>query len=118
MNDALEQLLKDLNNGQLHGAISNLGKILGVSHVAISNWVSGKAKPSEDNIKKIAQLLKRSEKEIQKIFDFSNSKNIIGNNNTMIINENEMLKEKNKLLQEKIKFLEDQISFYKKKSKK
>ena len=118
MKEVLEQLIKDLNNGKMHGATSNIGKLLGVSHVSIHNWLTGKANQSEDNIKKMAKILNRPEKEIQKIFDFSNSNNIIGDNNSMYINENKQLKERITLLEEKIKFLEEQVLFYKEKSKK
>ena len=74
MKEVLEQLIKDLNNGKMHGATSNIGKLLGVSHVSIHNWLTGKANPSEDNIKKMAKILNRPEKEIQKIFAIKDSK--------------------------------------------
>jgi len=118
MNKDLEKVLKELNNGKIYGSQKKLADKLKVTEVAVSQWLSGKAIPSFDNIKKMSKIFNKSEKEIQKIFDFSNSNTIIGDNNTMIFNENKQLKEKIKLLEERNKFLEEQISFYKEKSKK
>lgn len=112
------ELLKKHNNGILRGSQRKLAKDLGYNETSISNISSGRAKPSEELIKSMSKVLKVKEDELKKIFDLSNSNNIIGDNNTMILNENDQLKEKIKLLEERIKFLDEQVSFYKEKSKK
>ena len=112
------ELLKKHNNGILRGSQRKLAKDLGYNETSISNISSGRAKPSEELIKAMSKVLKVKEEELQKIFDFSNSNNIIGDNNSMYINENKQLKERITLLEEKIKFLEEQVLFYKEKSKK
>lgn len=118
MEEALEQLIKDLNKGKMHGATSNIGKLLGVSHVAIHNWFTGKATPSEENIKKMAKILNRSEKDIQKIF-VQNS-NIANSNsfNTSIANaekkEIELLKKEIELKNKEIELLKKELKLNKK----
>ena len=114
----LEDLLKSINSGKKASAQRQLAKLLGVSDTSVSNWFSKNKKPSEDNISKMAKIFNTSEKELKKIFDFSNSNNIICYSNSMYIKENNKLKEIITLLEEKIKFLEEQVLFYKEKSKK
>ena len=95
-----------------------LADILDVSATMVGLWCNQKTEPSADMLSKLSKIFNKPEKEIQKIFDFSNSNNIIGDNNSMYINENKQLKERITLLEEKIKFLEEQVLFYKEKSKK
>lgn len=113
MNKELENLIKELNNGKLFGATSNIAKWLNISHVAVSNWLKGKAFPSEDNIEKIAKKTKRNFDDIKKIFEFNVQSKNIGSFNNATSEEIKNYKERIKLLEEKIAFLEEKITFYK-----
>ena len=65
-----EELLKEINNGIVRGAQTKIAKDLGVSHVSVLRWFSGQLKPSEENLKKMSQIYKISEKEIKEAFDW------------------------------------------------
>lgn len=63
-----EELLKKINNGIVRGAATKLANLLDISHVSVSRWISGQLKPSEENVAKMAKLLKVSEYEIKAAF--------------------------------------------------
>lgn len=64
----LENLLQEWNNGVLRGARRRLSEELKINEATVSMWVSGRAKASEENIKKMAKLFKISEHEIKAAF--------------------------------------------------
>lgn len=115
MNKELENLIKELNNGKLFGATSNIAKWLNISHVAVSNWLNGKTLPSEDNIEKMAKKTKKDYDDIKKIFELNYQSNNKNSFNKISTNEINNYKERIKLLEEKIAFLEEKITFYKNK---
>lgn len=113
MEKEIEDLIKLLNNGKIYGINSKLAKKLQVSDVAVRNWFSGIAKPSKENICKLAKLIGKKEDDVKKIFELNyNSKNSNSFNN-YTMEEIKNYKERIKLLEEKISFLEEKIKFYK-----
>lgn len=64
----LEELLKEWNNGVLRGARRRLSEELGINEATVSMWVSGRAKPSEENIKKMSKIFDISEEKIKAAF--------------------------------------------------
>lgn len=119
MQEALEKFLKEINNGKIRGSQQVIAKALGIDYTSVSKWYSGKNKPSEDNISKMAKKFKKSQKEIEKIF-LSNSSEVreenINKNELEILRKELRLKdEKINMLEKQIKFLEEQINFYKEK---
>lgn len=107
----LEILIKELNNGKLHGATIAISKMLNISNVSVHNWLVGKSVPSEDNIKKLAKKVKRNPEDIQKIF-IDNSKNINSNNVNSFNNSDN--KKEIELLQKEIKLKDKEIELLKK----
>ena len=65
---SLEQLLKDFNGGILRGSQSKIAAALKVSTGNVSDWVSGRTNPSEENIKKMAKLFGVEEREVRAAF--------------------------------------------------
>lgn len=61
-------LLKKWNNGIERGAQARLVAETGLSKALVSNYISGRQKPSEAAIKKIAKVLQVSEEELENIF--------------------------------------------------
>lgn len=69
---SFENLLKKWNNGIERGAQARLVAETGLSKSLISNYISGRQKPSEAAIKKIAKILEVSVKELENAFGFEN----------------------------------------------
>ena len=65
---SFENLLKKWNNGIERGAQARLVAETGLSKALISNYISGRQKPSEAAIKKIANVLKVTPEELEDIF--------------------------------------------------
>lgn len=65
---SFENLLKKWNNGIERGAQARLVEETGLSKALISNYISGRQKPSEAAIKKIANVLKVSPEELENVF--------------------------------------------------
>jgi len=63
-----EELLKEWNNGIIRGSQLKLARVMGLSHVSITRWFSGQQIPSEENIKKMAKIFKKSEEDINALF--------------------------------------------------
>jgi SOS-response transcriptional repressor LexA len=63
-----ETFLKEINNGILRGAQATLAKKLDVSPPSVMRWFSGEQVVSEENIKKMSKIFKKSEEEIKEIF--------------------------------------------------
>lgn len=108
------ELLKKFNGGIVRGSQRSLAQKLNIDESSIANFRKGRQTPSEKLLKKMAQVLKTKESELQKIFEINNSGyvstgdiNINYNEKLKIKNkEIELLKQENNLLKEKIKFLE------------
>lgn len=66
---SFENLLKKWNGGIERGAQARLVAETGLSKALISNYISGRQKPSEAAIKKIAQALQISEEELDNVFN-------------------------------------------------
>lgn len=66
-----EELLKKWNNGILRGSQAKLAEKLAVASPTISEWISGKKSPSEENIKKMSKIFNNTEEEIKGIFGIS-----------------------------------------------
>ena len=62
------ELLKQINEGQIRGAQAKLASKLGLSTASVANWFSGKSFPSAENIKKMARAYKLDEKELKATF--------------------------------------------------
>ena len=62
------ELLKKMNNGKERGAQAILASKLNISTASVANWFSGKNYPTEENIKKIAQISKSNIEEVRKAF--------------------------------------------------
>lgn len=73
----LEKLLQNWNNGVLRGARRRLAEHLKINEATVSMWLSGRTKPSEENIKKMSKIFKVSETEIQKAFGDKNISNMV-----------------------------------------
>lgn len=69
---SFENLLKKWNNGIERGAQARLVAETGLSKSLISNYISGRQKPSETAIKKIAKVLGVSVEELENAFGFEN----------------------------------------------
>ncbi|MBQ3835351.1 MAG: helix-turn-helix transcriptional regulator, partial [Elusimicrobia bacterium] len=54
MQKILEDFLKNINNGRLFKAQITIASKLNIARASVSKWCSGKAMPSEENIKKMA----------------------------------------------------------------
>lgn len=65
---SFENLLKKWNNGIERGAQARLVAETGLSKALISNYISGRQRPSEIAIKKIAKVLGVSVEELENIF--------------------------------------------------
>ena len=65
---SFENLLKKWNNGIERGAQARLVEETGLSKALISNYISGRQKPSEAAIKKIANVLKVTPEELENVF--------------------------------------------------
>lgn len=65
---SFENLLKKWNNGIERGAQARLVEKTGLSKALISNYISGRQKPSEAAIKKIANVLKVTPEELENVF--------------------------------------------------
>lgn len=63
-----EELLAELNDGVLRGAQAKLANLLKLSTPTVSEWMAGKKKPSVENIKKMAKIFNKSEKELKNIW--------------------------------------------------
>ena len=63
-----EELLKAFNGGILRGSQAKLANLLEISTPTVSEWVSGKKKPSEENIKKMAKIFRKTEQELKTIW--------------------------------------------------
>ena len=66
---SFENLLKKWNGGIERGAQARLVAETGLSKALVSNYISGRQKPSEAAIKKIAQALQISEEELDNVFN-------------------------------------------------
>lgn len=66
---SFENLLKKWNGGIERGAQARLVAETGLSKALISNYISGRQKPSEAAIKKIAQALQISAEELDNVFN-------------------------------------------------
>lgn len=66
---SFENLLKKWNGGIERGAQARLVAETGLSKALISNYISGRQKPSEVAIKKIAQALQISAEELDNVFN-------------------------------------------------
>lgn len=62
------ELLKEWNSGIERGAQARFAQDMKLSQSAITRWMSGAQIPSEENIKKMSKLFKKSEEEIKEIF--------------------------------------------------
>lgn len=113
----LEILVKELNNGKIYGATSNISKLLKISNVSVHNWFVGKSIPSEDNIVKIAKKTKRKPEDVQKIFienSTINSNNKNSFNYTSDTKEIELLKKEIELKNKEIELLKKEMELLKK----
>ncbi len=99
-----ENLLKDFNSGIKAGSQSKLAKKLGIVSQAVNQWLSGKTVPSEENIIKMAKILKKSQKELEDVFKSDNDKNEI----EALKKENETLKKELELRYNLIEFLKEE----------
>ena len=62
------ELLKKINNGKERGGQAILASKLNISTASVANWFSGKNYPTEENIKKIAQISNSNIEEVRKVF--------------------------------------------------
>lgn len=113
---ALEDLVKELNNGRTFGATISISKMLNISDVSVHNWFVGKSVPSEENIKKIAKKTKRKFEDVQKIFVENANINSYNKNSFNSDNKKEIeLKDKEiELLKKEIELLKKEIQILKK----
>jgi SOS-response transcriptional repressor LexA len=74
--DKFEEMLKEWNNGILKGAQSRLANEMNLSHAAIVRWKKGIQFPSEENIKKMSKIFKKTEDKIERAFSFIKEKNM------------------------------------------
>ncbi len=121
MNKELKEFVKEINKGKIRGSQQIIAKALGIDYTSVSKWYSGKNKPSEENIIKMANIFKKDAEEIKKIF-FSNTteqrEENIGRNEIELLKKEIVLRdEKISILEKQIKFLEEQVAFYKEKLK-
>lgn len=138
MQKKIQDFLKEANNGRIYNAQQVVAKALGIDATSVSKWCTGKTKPSEENIMKMAKVFKKSPEEIEKIFvsnsgiiSSGNSKNNINSNNNQDNSKLELLDEKikrleleidllkrdNEVFKNKIKLLEDKIKLLESKRK-
>lgn len=102
---------KNINKGKLRGSQLKLAKLLGISHPAVGAWFKGIQTPSETNIKKMSKLFKKSEEELQKIFEINkdsvSDRNFMVNDNKetyLAEKEIELLKRENAVLKKELEF--------------
>lgn len=108
----LENLIKQLNNGKIHGATVSLSKFLKISNVSVHNWLAGKSIPSEENINKIAKRANREPDDVKKIFisnSFSNNQNSFNCTDK----ENELLRKEIELKNKEIELLKKEMELNK-----
>lgn len=110
MKKEIEEFLREINDGKINKAQKKLANLLGLSESAISRWLSGKAKPTDDNIVKMAKFVKKDPKEIQKIFAVNS---VIGDNNTIINKELELKDKEIDVLKKEIEVLKKEIEVWK-----
>lgn len=63
-----EELLKQINDGILRGAQSNLAGKLKVSHVSVGRWLKGTQFPAEEYIAAMAELVNWPEDKVREAF--------------------------------------------------
>lgn len=63
-----EQLLKAINYGKMRGAQALLASKLNISTASVANWFSGRNYPTEENIKKIANIYNFDIDEVRRAF--------------------------------------------------
>jgi transcriptional regulator with XRE-family HTH domain len=112
-----EELLKEWNNDVLRGSAAKLANILKLNPSSVSDWLSEKKFPSEENIKNMSKIFKKSEAEIKEIFDVKggvvqNAKNIKNNSgeiNKVVHADNELLNEKLKNMDLKLDLILEKL---------
>lgn len=111
MKKEIERFLRDVNDGKINKAQKKLADLLGLSESAISRWLSGKAKPTDDNIIKMAKIVNKKPEDIQKIFAVNS---VVGDNNSINIKEKELeLKDKEiELKNKEIELLKKELSLW------
>ena len=99
-----EKLLKDFNSGIKSGSQSKLAKELGIVSQSVNQWLSGKTVPSEENIVKMTKIFKKSQKELENIFNLNDNNDKI----SLLQEEIKKIKEELKLRDELIEFLREE----------
>ncbi len=109
MQEKLEEFFKEINGGKLRGSQKILADAVGIDVTAVSKWSSGVASPSEDNIKKMARIFKKSQEELTEIFaDNSKIQNYKKQNEIDFYKKELALRDKIiELLEEKIRRFEN-----------
>ena len=113
-NMKIEDFFKEINNGKLRGAQAKLARDLHTSTATTNRYFSGEQVPSEQAIKDLAHIYKKSEEEIKEIFNVYEKEKPIQHNvknkdcqiQQIIGNfEAELIKEKLKSLEAKLDLL-------------
>ena len=113
-NSVFEKLITDFNMGYSVGSQAKFAKKMGVSPQLINYWVQGKTVPSAVNMKKLAVILKKNIKEIQKIFVNNEQKDDTQEtsvNSKMILS---LMEKQNKIIEEMDKKFETKIELLRK----
>lgn len=66
--DKIKELMAAVNNGKFDGAAKRLSEKIGVSEAAVSRWLKGDRKPSEDGIRAFADAVNIPLKEAKQLF--------------------------------------------------
>ncbi len=109
MQKELQNFFKEINGGKLRGYQKIIANALNIDVTAVSKWSSGVAKPSEDNIRKMANIFKKSQEELERIFNNNSKVQSYKNRNELDFYKKELVlrDEMIALLKDKIKVLED-----------
>lgn len=111
MKKEFEKFLREINDGKLNKAQKKLADLLGLTEASVSRWISGKAKPTDDNIIKMSKFVNKTPEEIQKIFAINSN---IGDNNTI---SNELKDKEIELKNKEIELKDKEIELLKKELK-
>lgn len=110
MKKEIERFLRDVNDGKINKAQKKLADLLGLSESAISRWLSGKAKPTDDNIIKMAKIVNKKPEDIQKIFAVNS---VVGDNNNINSKELELKDKEIELKNKEIELLKRELELWK-----
>jgi transcriptional regulator with XRE-family HTH domain len=92
MSDKIKEFFKEINNGIYYGSQSKLARDINTQTSLACDYANGKSKPSENHVKKMAALYKKSEDEIKDIFSIREKCRVyqyasnIGGSNEQIFN--------------------------------